>query len=242
MKLARNEDAVLRALRSCAGAPLVLLMLACSLSAQVAETRDWARKIGTLPPLISLRPKLDRADPTRANLQSGSLTPKDRFDFYAKTTFGPISLPGTLFGAFWGHWRNDPPEWKPDASGFGRRFASGYGRNIISNTIQFGVAAAVKTDPRYRPSGEHSIWRRTKYAVAYSFVTHKVDGGVTFDFARVAGSYGAAYASNLWYPEYETDVDDTLYRGTTAFLSGVAGNLLREFVPDLTRRVLHRHH
>ena len=60
--------------------------------------------------------------------------------------------------------RDTPPEWGQGADAYGIRFASGFGRSVISRTIAFGVAAVDNEDPRFVPSNESGIWRRTRRA------------------------------------------------------------------------------
>lgn len=243
MLLDRREGGKFRHLLSYVSASALLLIVPSPLSGQTARPTHFRPEIQIPAPGANLFGPIGpvEAHPPKVDQSPEGLSLDARFDIYMKSTFGPQSFPGTIFGAEWGQWRKNPPEWGTGAKGFGRQFASGYGRNIVSNTFQFGVAAADGEDPRYPQSGERGIWRRVRHAVAYTFVSRRVGGGTTFAWSRFAGRYGSALVSNAWYPRYERTADDTLYRGTTALFSDVVGNMFYEFEPDLKRKLFHHH-
>lgn len=177
----------------------------------------------------------------RAEPQS-PFTLHDRFLNYLSFTYGPQSPLGPAAGALWGQAWNTPREWGGGWAGFGRRFASGYGRNVISNTVRFGVGAVDHEDPRYYPSQETRPWPRVRDAVVESFVRHTDSGGRRFAFAEFAGSYGAAFASNAWYPARQATASHALLEGSTAIASSVGYNVFREFWPDLQKLIAARLH
>src|SRR4029077_20094162 len=77
---------------------------------------------------------------------SDTLTFSERLRIYERSFISPQSLMGPALGAGISQLDNTPPEWGQGAEGYGRRFASGYGRSVISRTIEFGVAAADRED------------------------------------------------------------------------------------------------
>src|SRR6516225_5675680 len=83
--------------------------------------------------------------------------------------------------------RDTPPEWGQGADAYGIRFASGFGRSVISRTIAFGVAAVDREDPRFVPSNESGIWRRTRHAIVGTFVSRAPTGGSMPAFSRFVG-------------------------------------------------------
>ena len=166
------------------------------------------------------------------------LTMDDRFHLYLRSFTNVTSVLGPAAGAGIGQWRDEPPEWNQGAEGYGRRFASGYARLFISQTIRFGVAAADGEDPRFEPSNESGIWRRTRHALAGNFVSHTESGARIPAFSRFAGPYGAAFIANTWYPASRADSTHALERGSTAFASSVGWSVFHEFWPDI-RRELH---
>src|SRR5215213_9597308 len=58
-----------------------------------------------------------------------------RFRRYVKSMVGPFRLGRTAFSAGINQWRDNPEEWEQGASGYGKRFASSFGRNVIRQTV-----------------------------------------------------------------------------------------------------------
>jgi len=136
--------------------------------------------------------------------------------------------------------RDTPPEWGQGADAYGIRFASGFGRSVISRTIAFGVAAVDREDPRFVPSNESGIWRRTRHAIVGTFVSRAPTGGSMPAFSRFAGVYSAGFIANAWEPRSQNDTGHALARGSTALLSSVGWHVFEEFWPDI-RGAFHRH-
>jgi hypothetical protein len=159
------------------------------------------------------------------------LTLGDRFTIYRKAVLRPYSLVGPAFGAGIGQWEDEPPEWGQGAKGYGRRIASGMSRHLISETIRFGFAAVDGEDPRYHPSQDTGVWKRTEHAIVETFTSETPSGGRIPAYSRFAGTYGAAFISNAWYPDSRATAGWALRRGSTALASSVGFHLFEEFLP-----------
>ena len=107
----------------------------------------------------------------------------------------------------------------------------------VESAIGFGVAAALRQDPRYFRKPNAGIKARMGNAFSQAVVTHTDRGAKTFAAWRVAGSYGAQFVSNAWRPESERGVGDTMVRGTLSIGYDATANLFKEFWPDIKRRV-----
>ena len=158
------------------------------------------------------------------------LTLHDRFTIYRKAVLRPYSLVGPAFGAGIGQWEDSPPEWGQGAKGYGRRFASGMSRQLISETLRFGFAAVDGEDPRYHPSQDTGVWKRAEHAILETFTSETASGGRIPAYSRFAGTYGAAFISNAWYPDSHASAGWALRRGSTALASSVGFHLFQEFV------------
>lgn len=168
------------------------------------------------------------------------LTFGERVKIYERSFLMPESIIGPALGAGVGQWRDTPPEWGQGAGAYGTRFASGFGRSVISRTIAFGVAAADREDSRFIPSSETGIWRRTRHAIVGTFVSRTPTGGSMPAFSRFAGVYSAGFIANAWEPRSQDDAAHALERGSTALLSSVGWHIFEEFWPDI-RGAFHHH-
>jgi len=171
--------------------------------------------------------------------QSGSLTLRERFSIYRHSIFSPYTLVGPALGASVGQWEDIPPQWGPGEEGYARRVASGVGRHVIAETIRFGFAAADGEDPRYHRSDETGIWNRAKHAIAETFTSETSNGKRIPAYSRFAGTYGAAFISNAWYPAPYTTTGWALRRGSTALGSSIGFHLVEEFLPRKYFKAIH---
>jgi len=187
-------------------------------------------------------------DPTEAPISEKSkkvapFTTSDRVSFYYHATFTPFALTGPVLGAAFTQWTTrNPPDWGEGFPGFGRRLASGYGRQVIANTIGFGVGAVAHEDPRHYPTGQHGLWKRGLYAARESVISRNdMTGRLMPAYSRMVGVYGAGFVSNAWYPPRFSNVHDALWRGTTALASDIVWQEFKEFWPDVRRRLRFRY-
>ena len=177
--------------------------------------------------------------PRRPPLEARRLTIGERFRIYRHSVLNPDSAVAPALGAALAQASNEPPEWGQGATGYGRRLASGYGRMVINRTIRFGVAALDHEDPRFTYSNEAGFWRRFRYASLHYVMARTDSGGQMPAFSRFAGTYGAAFIANAWYPESRANTGHALMRGSTALAAGYAWNVFREFWPDIKKAIHH---
>jgi hypothetical protein len=152
----------------------------------------------------------------------------------------PLTLLYSAAGAGIGQWRDEPPEWRQGAAGFGRRFAASEGWKITQNSVALGFDKAFGLDPRFHHSTETRFWPRLRGAVAQTLVAYKDSGGRAFNYSQVCGSYGASLISNSWFPSHSNGVGDALERGTIGLSLNTASNVAKEFWPDIKRKVFRR--
>ena len=88
------------------------------------------------------------------------------------------------------------------AKGYGRRFASGMGRNAIRQTVTYGLDSALGQDTGFKRSKREGFFPRLKDALAEN-VTSRTKSGNRGDLCTaLVGIYtGSIVASETWYPE-----------------------------------------
>jgi hypothetical protein len=157
-------------------------------------------------------------------------TKRERFNRYVKSTVGPYSLLGIGVSAGINQWRDNPEEWEQGASGYGKRYASGFGRNLIQQTVVYGLDSAMGLDTRFRKSARKGFFPRMKDALAENITSRNRVGKRVFSVPRVSGVYASGIISNeAWYPE-RYNYKDGLRSGTRTLLTGFGMNLVREFI------------
>lgn len=162
------------------------------------------------------------------------ITFPQRLRMYAAGTCGAGAFAGAGAAALIGQARDEPHEWGQGSAGFGRRLGYRQARRAAGGAIELGAGMLLREDPRYFRSDVRGAWRRTRDAMRATFV---VDGRPAW--ARFSGIYGGAMLSLAWYPRRYTAIDG-FRMGSISLGARVAGNVFREFWPEIRRVVLRR--
>ena len=196
--------------------------------AQVAPLpQPLPKRIFGIIPNYRSHPSLKDSQPLSAG-QKFKLAARDSFD------------PGTflLAGAFAGIGQasNSTPSYGQGMAGYGRYFGSTYGDFMIGNLMTEGVyPSLLHQDPRYFRRGAGSTRSRLTYAVGQIFITHGDNRRTQFNFSEICGNATAVAISNAYNPDNRTASSAVAKLGTQLGLD-MAGNILKEFAPDLYRR------
>ena len=157
-------------------------------------------------------------------------TSKKRFNRYVKSTVGPFSLLRSAVSAGIDQWNDSPEEWEQGASGYGKRFASNFGRNAIRQTVTYGLSEALRQDTGFERSKRKGFWPRLSDALVQNVTSRTRSGKRVISAPLIAGAYtGSLIAVKAWYPE-RYSYKDGLRSGTYSLATGFAINIVREFV------------
>ncbi len=194
------------------------------------DPQDPNRIFGVLPNYTSVS----------ANDKFVPLSGKDAIKIAAlDSVTDPMVYPLYGFVAGVAHARNDPAEWGGGISGYTKRYGAALTDNTICSMVGTGLLPALlKQDPRYYQGQAKGFLPRFGYAAKASVVTKsRITGKPQFNVSEVAGTLIVASAGNLYYPDAEHTVSDTLTRwGMQAFWDSVS-NELKEFWPDIKNKL-----
>lgn len=132
----------------------------------------------------------------------------------------------------------DPSAWSRSAGGFARRLGSGYGANLIQNSVHEGMAGMMGSDPRYFACGCSGFFHRSGYAMKMTFLTHAHNGHLTFDLPQLAGIYGSSMVEATWWPHHYTALVQGVQTGHIQVGLTGAIHLAQEFSPEF-KRIVH---
>ena len=163
-----------------------------------------------------------------------AMSTQQKFRYASENAFGISSAIFAAAGAGANQAQNLYPEFHQGVEGYGRYFWHSYADQAVdSYFVNFILAGALHTDPRYHPLRSGSAWARLKYTGASVVLTHTDSGKLTFNAPQVLGSGMAASVSSLYYPER----DRTASLVTQRWASNLAGDALlmglKEFTPEL---------
>lgn len=127
------------------------------------------------------------------------------------------------------------------AKGFGKRYGAAFADQAIGNMLGEALFPTIlKQDPRYFRLGRGTFMHRAAYAFSRTCITRSDSGKKQFNYSEWLGDASAAAISNSYYPITNRGPSQTAIKfGSQIALDG-AGNMLKEFWPDLRHKVLGR--
>jgi hypothetical protein len=168
------------------------------------------------------------------------LTQKERFREYANSLFNPLTAVMSLATAASAQASNAPPAWGQGAAGYGLRLGNYLAQDTIQLSMQMGAESLLHEDNRYFQSGEHSTWARLKYALAATVLARRDSGARRFSFSGVGSLAGVAFLSRTWQPSTDNSPEHGAISFGISLATSAGMNVLKEFLPDLQRHVVHR--
>ncbi len=130
------------------------------------------------------------------------------------------------------------PSFGDGTKGYALSFVASTADLTIGNFMTEAIFPTVlHQDPRYFRRGTGSGWSRLGYAAGQIFLTHGDSGRTEFNFSEIFGNSTAVAISNAYYPD-NRDAADAAMRLATQVGVDMAGNILKEFWPDIVRKFL----
>ncbi|MEO8125622.1 MAG: hypothetical protein ABI822_00945 [Bryobacteraceae bacterium] len=127
--------------------------------------------------------------------------------------------------------------------GYAKRYGADLADGFTNELFVTGVfPSLLHHDPRYIRMGEGSAWTRTGYALSRIVITRTDAGGHFFNVSEFAGNIASGAISTAYYPKDERDVGGIFTRMTTQIAYDSLFNVLKEFYPDISKKLLKKHH
>jgi hypothetical protein len=204
-----------------------------TIPAQSPGPQELPKRIFWIIPNYRSHPSFNAAKP----LSTGA-----KFKLAALDSFDPGTFltAGALAGI--GQASNSTKSYGQGIAGYGRYYGSAYGNIMIGNFMTEAIFPSVfKQDPRYFRRGTGSTWSRLGYAMGQIFITHGDNRRTQFNFSEFLGNSTAVAISTAYVPDNRTAADAARQLGTQLGID-MAGNILKEFAPDLHRRTSGKKH
>jgi hypothetical protein len=137
--------------------------------------------------------------------------------------------------------KNDPKEWGQGWGAYGKRYGASFADNSIGTYMTTAIfPSLLHEDPRYYQLGKGRFAHRSYHAINRLFVTRTDSGHERFNYSESVGNATTAAISNI----YHVPSDRTVSRNLTTFafliLYDGFSNELKEFWPDIRRKVFHK--
>jgi len=169
------------------------------------------------------------------------ITARQKFIIAAKDSFDyPLTLVAGGYSGL-GQLTNENPSFGQGLEGYLKRVGTSYADQAGGNMMTEAVfPTLLHEDPRYFLLGTGSKLHRTCYALTRIFVTRTDSGGRRFNFSEVLGNATIVGISNAYYPDERT-VGDNLLRLAQQLGTDAVSQVLKEFWPDVKRRLFRSH-
>jgi hypothetical protein len=169
-----------------------------------------------------------------------AITTKATFQMAALNSFDPYVLPFVGAIAAVAQVQDQEKSLGRGPGAYAVRYATALADSSISSFLTTAIVPTVlKQDPRYFEMREGSVWRRAGYAASRTFITRSRSGQTQFNLSGIGGNAAAAAVSNLYYPSQDRSSTQTLTRWGMQVMWDAVGNELKEFWPDIRRRMHH---
>ena len=191
------------------------------------------------------------------------LTSGQKFKVVFRGSFDPILSVWYGFLSAVSQAENSEPGYGQGWGGYAKRYGSAFADGTIENFMTGAVfPSLLHQDPRFFQSGHGTFTHRSEYAVSRIFVTRTDSGGEQFNYSEIVGSaLSAAISTNTYHPkayitkEYDPSTgmltyvhhasDRTLPNTLSVWGTQVGYDtitiVVKEFWPDVHRKLVHKH-
>lgn len=165
------------------------------------------------------------------------MTARQKIGMSARTAFDPFIFPLVGIVASTHH------EFGGGVKGFAKQYPASFADNTAGNFLTGAIfPALLHQDPRYYGHGGEHPLKRAGYAATRVFITRGDSGRHQFNVSEFAGTAIAAGISNAYYPRAERTLGDSLSRWGMQMFWDSLTNQLKEFWPDVQRRLARHPH
>ncbi len=167
------------------------------------------------------------------------LTPGDKLRLALANTVSPATFLGSAFAAGFGQALNTPAGYGQGASAYGQRFGAAMANRASTNLLgNFFLCSVLHDDPRFFVMGDGSLKQGIKYALRRVVIIRKDNGSEAFNWPGIIAPLGAAGIANTYWPDAQKGAGYTFKAYGWALAGSVGVNLLKEYWPTITRKVL----
>ena len=211
----------------------------CIHSAPLVSVEDYTGPLRKTVLFIARKPEIKTVE--RPSLSVGTicaLTPGQKFHLFFRNTFEPITVVSAAFNAGLDQAEDTDPTYGQGGEGYGKRFGAELADRTSSDFFRtFLFPVIFHQDPRYYRMGHGATGARLGNALTHVFVAHTDSGKKTFNFSEWMGTVASVALSNTYHPGNERGLGPASQRIAVGVGTDVGFDLLREFWPELIRKL-----
>ena len=128
------------------------------------------------------------------------------------------------------------------AMGYAKRYGADFTGGLTNEIFVTGVfPVLLHQDPRYYRLGRGSGFKRTAYALSRILIARGDSGNNRFNASEFLGNLTSGALSMTYYPQNQRNVGEVFTRMGVEIGYDSLFNVLKEFYPDLKRKLSHNH-
>jgi hypothetical protein len=182
---------------------------------------------------------LNMAGSSRTAKDFRPLTQNERTELYLRSLTNPWGFAKAAMSGAIDQAHNKPREWGQGWGAYGQRVANIEGQYLVQKTTAYLISSPLHEDNRYFGSGKHGFWPRMGYALVSPVLARHDDGTLRVSVSQLSGVAAGAFVARLWLPPSQSNAADAATSFGITMGGNVAMAVVKEFLPDLTRR-MHR--
>jgi hypothetical protein len=170
----------------------------------------------------------------------GPMSPSEKFKL-TRDYFSPFTLVLVALDAGFDQAIDAKPGYGQGWDGYGKRYGADFANGLTHTLFVTGVfPSLLHQDSRYYRKGEGSFGSRAVYSATRVLITRQDSGASAFNYSEILGSATSAGIADAYYPEVDRTVSGFFIRAGWQIAVESGLNLLREFRPDITKKVFKR--
>lgn len=169
-------------------------------------------------------------------------TPKEAFKIATQNSFDYSALVFVGITSLMAEGSNTHPQLHKGIEGYGRYYWRGFVDKTDGNyLVIFALPTLFHEDERYFAMGTGGWFKRAVYSASRILITPDYHGHNTFNAAEIFGRGISQGISGFYYPSQDRTAGALAVKYGWAIGRDALTNVFREFWPDISSHVLHRH-
>jgi hypothetical protein len=169
-------------------------------------------------------------------------TPKQAFKIATQNSFDYSAFVFVGITSALAEWSDAHPQLRDGMAGYGRYYWRGFLDKTDGNyLVIFALPTVFHQDERYYAKGEGGFWKRAVYSASRILITPNYQGHNSFNASEILGRGIAQGISTSYYPSQDRTLGGLAVKYGYALGRDALANVFREFWPDISTHVLHRH-
>lgn len=163
-----------------------------------------------------------------------------KFQLFVDNSVSVHTLSWSVLGAALGQAANSPTGFEQGWDAYAKRFGASMARGASNEFFgTFVISSVLHLDPRFYAEVNPTFSQAAKYSVRRVFIMRNDDGHEVIAWPTLVGPLMAESLANVYWPERNRTVGDTLFRYGVDLATRAGGNMLREYWPVLYKKLGH---